>query len=449
MAEGECVYSCVFVVCVMWSVCLSVRRPVLVREDEPSCSPVPALVVGSAAWAQSKATESLDVPSPNFDPFPSVPVLAGTCPAMHWKNVVTSWKGSKQAYMERYSVSGSMVYTGSQDLFAVAGNTLDLGGAVRCDGVTVLPPGGGWVCLALMCADQDPTRFLTPSGVEQVTLEGCMTDDRLDLVEEVRELLDMVKLGGGKVQRSSDLISAVTEVFSPWTPSADDIAESEGEYPCPQCDERFADKSSRKKHIKNACPSAGLKPKKKSEKDQKIPSSEAPTSSSSAAAHGKESGLSGDARKAPETTGMSKTKSRQFVCSALPLCSSSVKKRSFSTAEGLRKHLEVKHPSVSPAPTRPALASTDKTSMREGDCVEEMEDIVVGMSGLVLATMIPSSIGDDRNPPEPSESSSPVAVACPLCGVKKMKRFKGAVALRAHMADKHSVVYSGLGQPSL
>ena len=405
-------------------------------------------VVGSAAWVQEKASRNDQLPN---ELFPSSPVHVSSCPGMQWKNMSTTLGQSKQAFLERYSVTASMVYTGSQDLFAVAGNTLDLGGAVRCDGVTVLPPGGSWLSLALMCMHINPLTFLTPNGAQQVSDEGLMTDERLSQVEEVQELLQ--RRGECNVQRNESLITLLDHIFSPW--NRNDGEELEFRivkvedlyyYQCPQCNVRFADVTSCKRHIKKAGHVRALKMKQPSKKSLKANSSPNISSSPSLMKSTFETPTKSSPTKSSPTTGFitpppaiatafetptvstgygnpnseptSKNKSRKFVCTVQPMCSTSIKKRAFSTAEGLQKHMEVKHPDV--------LSQQSNGVVRSGDI-----DLVDEMASLSLSGI------------EAKSKEEIISLACIVCGEKKKKRYKSHAALMDHMIGKHNIEAPG------
>jgi hypothetical protein len=330
--------------------------------------------------------------------------------------------------------------------------------------------------------DVDPLAYLTPAGTQQVTEEGHMTDARLSEVEEVRELLQ--RQGEGNVQRNPELIEAVREVFSPWTQAGGDEFEFQiikiedmYYYQCPQCQARFADVASCKKHIKQLGHVRKLKANKKTSTNKKkktsdaplppppappaaavkidktitpskilrrVPPTPTPTASPSIATVDVDVDINGTgcdennrdstsrstasrgAVTVPVPVPGSSKKARDFVCTVLPLCASSYKKRSFCSAGGLQHHMEVKHPGV----TLPAVLTAATSLEQEQLRVRDFESVVEGMAGVCLAERDGVSVAVEN-----------ISLSCPLCHQKKTKKFGSVVALQDHMLNKHDMSY--------
>ena len=117
--------------------------------------------------------------------------------------------------MPRFSVPGVVLYAGEKYLFGTAHNCLALGAGgnlVRCEGVTLFPPGCTWLSLALACVGIDSFKFMVngafPSN-EEIKLS------KLNLVDNITDILTDSR--DGWVSYNPLLVQLLQELFNDWT----------------------------------------------------------------------------------------------------------------------------------------------------------------------------------------------------------------------------------------
>lgn len=172
-------------------------------------------VVGSAEWIAQRQKESQQNQEEQ-DLLPDdVLIVNATTPSITWKIYNPSSKTFISTIMPRFSVPGVVIYSGDRALFGTAHNCLALGAAgnlVRCEGVTLFPPGCSWLSLALACVGIDSFQFMVnrsfPSN-EKIELS------KLNLVDEITDILTDSR--NGWVSYNPTLVSLLQELFSDWT----------------------------------------------------------------------------------------------------------------------------------------------------------------------------------------------------------------------------------------
>ena len=280
-----------------------------------------ANVVGSEAWNAAK--------SANTEPKekPDCLAVGGKCPGAVWV-----WKADFQthalaAMLQKFSLTAAAVYRGEEELFAVACNTLQVEGTIRCEGVTIFPPGSSWISLGLHCIGIDPAVY----SIDQDT--DTFSDERFELALEIKEMAALDQLES--ILKDNKLIQYVDMLFSAWLQDdeEDDLfidksANGVNVYECTRCGTSCHSSLACERHA-SECSS------------QKVEDSESESVDDSSSSTVSDSFDENDQDSVSLTP--SNNKSRTFVCGCLPQCSSSFKKRSFRTAEGLRKHIRVMH----------------------------------------------------------------------------------------------------------
>ena len=184
-------------------------------------------------------------------------------PIMEWHDI-TSGPGKRsssylQAILPLHSVSAVAVHQGEESLYGVAFTSLHtLGNTNRMvsmvDGVTLLPPGGLWISLALTCIGHDPqsviefetTRFkelkmekqkqkLEKKALWKVEKLKKNKKKSRKLLDEIMALLigpnignydftpchtvrrHIENLGANCIKRDDNLINLIDEIFKDWT----------------------------------------------------------------------------------------------------------------------------------------------------------------------------------------------------------------------------------------
>lgn len=176
------------------------------RIKRPSKVPTNAPIVGSAEWIAERSQD----PQNRED---DIMEISASAPSATWK-IYTS--GSfVSTIMPRFSVTGSSLYAGGKTLFGTAHNCLTLGAAgqlVRCEGVTLFPPGCAWLALALACVQIDSYQFMINQSFPN---DEVIALDQIDLAEEIAETLKDSR--DGWVEYNPPLVSMLLELFSEWT----------------------------------------------------------------------------------------------------------------------------------------------------------------------------------------------------------------------------------------
>lgn len=175
-----------------------VKRPAKVSTSAP--------IVGSAEWIAERSQD----PKNRED---DIMEISASAPSATWK-IYTS--GSfVSTIMPRFSVTGSCLYTGGKTLFGTAHNCLALGAAgqlVRCEGVTLFPPGCAWLALALACVQIDSYQFMIN---QSFPADEVIALEQIDLAEEIAEILKDSR--DGWVEYNPPLVRMLLELFSEWT----------------------------------------------------------------------------------------------------------------------------------------------------------------------------------------------------------------------------------------
>ena len=138
---------------------------------------------------------------------------------------------SGPALMPRQSLQAVAVHCGKGLLWGVTHNTLFLGGGqqggtqelVRCEGITLVPPGRRWLSLALQCGGMDhgpvdmqsiaDKRELV-SGPHDVFLDEPLSRLDVERCQAFFQAMEQHQLG--PVVRNEALIQNLTDIFSPW-----------------------------------------------------------------------------------------------------------------------------------------------------------------------------------------------------------------------------------------
>ena len=186
-----------------------------------------------------KADIDYNIYDEDLDNFDKVNVSNGCI--SKWQNigqVLQNFSGSQgiKAVMPRHSVSDTTVHQGVETLYGVAFTSLitrshKLYSIV--DGVTLLPPGGLWISLAMTCVGVDP-QFITSFEKRKFTeLENMSKQDRKDKngkplpptnfkidkydfsdCQTIQRYLGA--LGAESLKRDDHLISAIDYLFAEW-----------------------------------------------------------------------------------------------------------------------------------------------------------------------------------------------------------------------------------------
>lgn len=117
--------------------------------------------------------------------------------------------------MPRFSVPGASLYAGGKTLFGTAHNCLALGAGgqlVRCEGVTLFPPGCAWLTLALACVEIDSYKFMINRSFPS---DEYIESNEIDLVDEISNMLKDSR--DGWVVYNPTLVSLLLDLFSRWT----------------------------------------------------------------------------------------------------------------------------------------------------------------------------------------------------------------------------------------
>lgn len=161
---------------------------------------------------------------------------------------VTHVEHSGAALMPRQSLQSVSVHCGNGALWGVTHNILFLGGQqsgvqelVRCEGITLVPPGSRWLSLALRCGGLGHETIELQSNAASVQQRGLATgpyDKFLNVPLSRNDILrckafcdSLEAHQRGPVCRSDELVKELEVLFAPWlTSNANDasIAFSEG-----------------------------------------------------------------------------------------------------------------------------------------------------------------------------------------------------------------------------
>lgn len=132
----------------------------------------PHVAVGSAEWIEQRQKELLkrqqqQLDQEEFEQQEYIPddvmIINSSTPSVSWKMYNSSGGNFITTIMPRFSVPGVVLYCGDKTLFGTAHNCLALGvggNLVRCEGVTLFPPGCVWLSLALACVGIDSFKFM-------------------------------------------------------------------------------------------------------------------------------------------------------------------------------------------------------------------------------------------------------------------------------------------------
>jgi hypothetical protein len=118
--------------------------------------------------------------------------------------------------MPRFSVTGSSLYVGGKTLFGTAHNCLTLGTGrqlVKCEGVTLFPPGCAWLTIALACVQIDSYQFMINNTFPED--EQTITPEEIDLIEDISAILSESR--DGWVAYNPSLVDMLLALFSSWT----------------------------------------------------------------------------------------------------------------------------------------------------------------------------------------------------------------------------------------
>eukprot|EP00603_Paraphysomonas_imperforata_P009533 CAMPEP_0114465236 /NCGR_PEP_ID=MMETSP0104-20121206/8383_1 /TAXON_ID=37642 ORGANISM="Paraphysomonas imperforata, Strain PA2" /NCGR_SAMPLE_ID=MMETSP0104 /ASSEMBLY_ACC=CAM_ASM_000202 /LENGTH=1658 /DNA_ID=CAMNT_0001638425 /DNA_START=38 /DNA_END=5014 /DNA_ORIENTATION=+ len=164
-------------------------------------------VVGSKAWVDKHHTNSVHCDGMNTEDIEACIVNCTGTSGGSWAAV-----GSRQyASFPKYSVPAACVYTGADPFRAVASNILFTPQSVRCDGVTLLPPGDEWVFLALRCLGEAAVMdVLSDASIAQY--ENEVDVETLELIEEL-----LCQQLNEKVKFNRDVTIMLLELFWKWT----------------------------------------------------------------------------------------------------------------------------------------------------------------------------------------------------------------------------------------
>ena len=398
-----------------------VFRPVLVRQDSEVPNALsPSNVVGSTEWVEIKkaneaAEQSGEVETP--ESYPSTSIHAPLCPEVKWINIVVALNDERTAILDRHTVPNSMVHLGTDDIYGVAGFALDTGGSIRCENVTVLPPGSCWLWIALMCVAVE----LDVEFVNKADLEEIKVNDVIPSADEFHRQLDLasnilVYQDDRGVQYNAKLAAAVSCLFSRWTRACkciEDIAfgiiqyEDVFYYKCPQCHKYFSDLTASRKHAKTS-------------------------------GHGKinEQITSNKLRNQTRASPPENVKSDRFA-----YCALSNESKVFNTAAGLRQHIATKH-----------AVLIEKDSGTNQVANPSKEKVYTEKAGQHLCKYCPSCksfstenglqqhIATKHNQLSKIASNAKLEkILCKHCALSKgTKVFSTAEGLQQHIATKHS-----------
>lgn len=142
-------------------------------------------------------------------------VVDSTTPSSTWKMYSSSGRNFISTIMPRFSIPGVVLYCGEKTLFGTAHNCLALGAGgnlIRCEGVTLFPPGCAWLSLALACVGIDSFKFMfngTFPSYEEIELS------KLSLVDIITDILTDSR--DGWVNYNPKLVRLLQELFIDWT----------------------------------------------------------------------------------------------------------------------------------------------------------------------------------------------------------------------------------------
>lgn len=186
-----------------------------------------------------RADSDYNIYDEDLDNFDKVNVSNGCI--SKWQNIgqvlqnFSKTQGIK-AVMPRHSVSDTTVHQGVETLYGVAFTSLitrshKLYSIV--DGVTLLPPGGLWISLAMTCVGVDPQFITSFEKKKFIELENMNKEDRKDKNGKPLPPTDfkigkydfsdcktiqkyLGALGAESLKRDDDLISAIDYLFAEW-----------------------------------------------------------------------------------------------------------------------------------------------------------------------------------------------------------------------------------------
>lgn len=164
-----------------------------------------APVVGSAEWVATRGHDMTDGDN--------ILDIFASAHSASWK--IFSGGSFVSTIMPRYSVTGASLYAGGKTLFGTAHNCLALGAGgqlVRCEGVTLFPPGCAWLTLALACIEIDSYQFMINKAFPD---DEVIDLHQIDLVEQISTTLKDSR--DGWVTYNSSLVRLLLELFSNWT----------------------------------------------------------------------------------------------------------------------------------------------------------------------------------------------------------------------------------------
>jgi hypothetical protein len=172
-----------------------------------------APIVGSAEWIAARIQEQNGQQDQQKLQDDDVLEISATAPAASWK--IHTNGSFVSTIMPRFSVTGASLYSGGKTLFGTAHNCLTLGAAgqlVRCEGVTLFPPGCAWLTLALACIGIDSYQFMINNSFPT---DEEITPNEIDLVEDIADILSESR--DGWVAFNPSLVEMLLDLFSPWT----------------------------------------------------------------------------------------------------------------------------------------------------------------------------------------------------------------------------------------
>ena len=171
------------------------------------------IVVGSKEWIEA---HSFDFVQENAvtgtmddtiaDSFESC-VINSSCPLDERKWCTAL--GRVHATLMKFSVPATCYYEENESLYAISSSLLCLDNSVRCENVTIFPPGDDWISLACQCIGQNASDFL-PSCTS--SLSSSSDFGTIETVELICELL--TQQVNERVTFNRDITRLLLEVFS-------------------------------------------------------------------------------------------------------------------------------------------------------------------------------------------------------------------------------------------